>query len=144
MLLDRWNNFWFAKAPYFDLAFIRLLMVALQLFLMLKAYEGFTGTVMDLPDEAFLPLPALKVLMLPWGWGARPDQFMVFTVYWATVVVGVTAFVGLLTNLSLFLFALGSIFLQGLIYSFGEQHHPDAIMMIALLVFSLINLEEHK
>ena len=135
MLLDRWNNFWFAKAPYFDLAFIRLLMVALQLFIMIKAYGKFTGTV-DLPDEAFLPLPALKVLMLPWGWGVRPDHLMVLTVYWATVVVGVTAFIGLLTNSSLFLFALGSLFLQGLEYSFGEQHHGDAIMMIALLVFS--------
>lgn len=135
MLLNRWNNFWFTNAPYFDLAVIRLLMVALQLFLMIKAYGGYVGTV-DLPAEAFIPLPALKVLMLPWGWGARPDLLMIVTVFWATVIFGVMAFIGVLTNLNLFLFAIGSMFLQAFVYSFGEQHHPEAIMMIALLVFS--------
>lgn len=133
--LHRWNKFWFTSSPYLDLAVIRLLMVALQLFLMLSAFNGLISAV-NLPAEAFMPLPALKILMAPWGWGVRPDQFVVMAVFWGALIAGLMAFIGLLTNLSLFLFAVGNIFLQSFIYSFGEQHHPEAIMMIALLVFS--------
>lgn len=135
MILDRWNKYWFASAPYVDLAVIRILIVGLQLYIMVNAFSLYVNTA-SLPAETFMPLPAFKVLMLPWGWGARPDEYMIVAVFWSTVTVGVLAFIGFLTNISLFLFALGAMFLQSLLYSFGEQHHSEALMMIALLVFS--------
>lgn len=133
--LHPWNKFWFTSAPYFDLAFIRLLIVGLQLFLLLSGFD-FIMKAVGFSADIYNPLPVLKMLMVPWGWGARPDHLMVVTVFWVTVVAGVMAFIGLLTNFSLFIFAVGNIFLEAFVYSFGEQHHPSALMMITLLVFS--------
>jgi hypothetical protein len=47
------------------------------------------------------------------------------------------ALVGLLTNLSLLIFAAGNVFIQAFLYSFGDFHHPQAAMMIALTLLAL-------
>ena len=135
MSLSPWNKYWFTPSPYFDLAIVRVLAVAFQLYILLSYFGGVLGAL-QLPDSIYLPLPALKIFMLPWGWGARPDEAMVLTIFWSTIVAGILALIGLLTNVSLFCFAMGCIFLKAFEYSFGEQHHPEAIMMVALVVFS--------
>lgn len=132
-----WKNFWFPEAPYFDLAFVRILAVAMQCFLLLSIKFDYLHYTFRLPVELFRPLPALQIFMLPWGWDAPPDQSVVLTVFWLTFAFGLLALIGFLTNISLFLLALGSLFLQAFLYSFGDSHHPDAVMAIALLAFSL-------
>ena len=134
-VLSTWNRYWFSTAPYIDLAIVRILMIFLQLFLILSEFDYYANAVNN-PAEIYLPLPMLKVIMLPWGWGARPDEFLVMSVYWVTLAAGILALIGLLTNISLFCFAIGSMFLQAFAYSFGESHHSEAIMMISLLVFA--------
>lgn len=132
-----WNGYWFRDAPYFDLAFIRILIVGLQCFVLLSTvFEGLIY-VIGLDDALYAPLPLLRVFMLPWGWGARPDGAWVIGVFWLTLAFGGLSLVGLITNVSFMLFALGNLFLQVYIYSFGDFHHPEAVMMIALLAFAL-------
>jgi hypothetical protein len=38
---------------------------------------------------------------------------------------------------TLLLFAAGNVFLQSVVYSFGEFHHPEGLMMIGLVVLAL-------
>jgi hypothetical protein len=45
--------------------------------------------------------------------------------------------VGLVTNFSLVLFAATSVYLQAYLYSFGDFHHPEAVMMIALSALAI-------
>jgi hypothetical protein len=45
--------------------------------------------------------------------------------------------IGLLTNFSLVVFATTSVYLQAYLYSFGDFHHPEAVMMIALSVLAI-------
>jgi hypothetical protein len=66
-----------------------------------------------------------------------PSPDLVMTIYWLTLLIGLLSLAGLFTNISLFLFFLGNIFLQAFTYSFGDSHHREAIMMIALLVLAL-------
>lgn len=136
-LTAAWKNFWFPEAPYFDLAVVRIMAVGLQCFLMLSSKFNSLHYVLGLPANLFQPLPALKIFMLPWGWASQPDPSVVLAIFWLTFAVGLLALVGVLTNITLFLFAIGSIFIQAFIYSFGDSHHPDAVMAIALLAFSL-------
>jgi hypothetical protein len=58
-------------------------------------------------------------------------------IFWLTFGTGVTSLVGFLTKPSLWIFAIGNIFLQGHAYSYGEIHHPEALMMISLLTLAM-------
>lgn len=138
-LTKSWNKFWFSPAPYFDLAFLRILFTSLQVFVLLNHSFDKIQYTLTLPPETYLPLPAVKVLLLPFGlgWGAMPDAALMHGVYLATLLTGFLSLVGLLTNISLFVFFLGNVLLQAFIYSFGDSHHPEAIMMIALLALAL-------
>ena len=132
-----WRGYWFNDAPYFDLAFIRVLIVGLQCFLLLsKVFDGLVY-VIGLDDALYAPLPLFRIFMLPWGWDARPDGEWMIGAFWLTLAFGALSFVGLMTNVSLILFAVGNLFLQAYNYSFGDFHHPEAVMMIALLAFAL-------
>ena len=131
-ILSSWNQFWFRKGSYFDLAVVRLLAVGLQLYMLAFMSEDLTYHI-GLPDEMFESLLVLKILT----GGIRPTAEVVNIIYLITLVAGCLSFVGWRTNSSLFVFALGNVFLQAYSYSFGDMHHRDAIMMIALFVFSL-------
>jgi hypothetical protein len=76
-------------------------------------------------------------MTLPFGWSYRPPEDVVVGVYWFTLAIGVLAFVGYRTTLSLLLFTAGSVFLQAFEYSFHEIHHAEAIVMVALIVLAL-------
>jgi hypothetical protein len=62
---------------------------------------------------------------------------LVIAIFWLTFVFGLTSFLGLFTNLSLLIFAFLNILLQSFIYSFGDVHHPEAVMMLALIALAL-------
>ncbi len=136
-LITLWNKFWFSESPYFDLAFIRIIIVAFSLYYLFSYTFNAIEHSLGFANIIYSPIPMLKMFMLPFGWGARPEAWLVYPVFWITVLAGLLALIGLLTNLSLFLFALGNIFMQAFIYSFGDPHHPDAIMNVTLLAFSL-------
>ena len=134
-----WNSYWFCPAPLLDLAILRIVAVGLQLWLMLYHYNlmEFLHECTSLPDNLYTPLLILKLLLSPFGWGYRPSLEVLIVLYWATVVAGILALIGLRTNVSLVVFAVGSLTLTAFGYSFGKVHHPDAVMMIALSVLAL-------
>jgi hypothetical protein len=132
-----WSRFWFADAPYFDLAFIRIIAVAMQCFYLLDQQFATLEYVLSLPHQLYHPPYTLWPFILPWGITTPPDAQIIHALYWTTVVFGFMALFGLLTYVSMITFAIGSILLQIFAFSFGDYHHPEAILLIALLVISL-------
>src|SRR5687767_15434655 len=112
-LTSVWRNFWFREAPYFDLAVVRLLVVGFQLFWLLNTVFPWLFYVNALPDELYSPIYVLRLMLLPFNGLelVRPEAGIVFAVFWATFLMGLFAFAGALTNVSLLLFAAGSWFL---------------------------------
>ncbi len=144
----RWDEYWFRPAPLFTLAVCRLLIVGLQLFKLLHhSWHAEFADHATLSDALYHPLPILRLLTLPLGWAGlrslvtgpwhyHPALETLSICYWGTVLVGFFAFIGVWTNRSLGLFALGNMFMIAYLYSFGDFHHPEAIMMIALAVLA--------
>jgi uncharacterized membrane protein len=134
----RWNGFWFRDAPYFDLAFMRVVIVAFQCYFLLDSQFGALKYVLSLPDDLYVLGPRmLRLFVWPWGFDSPPGDSVVFAVYWITLAAGLTSLLGLLTNASLCVFALGNLLLQCFIFSFGDYHHPEAILVIGLFALAL-------
>jgi len=134
----RWNRFWFADAPYFDLALMRLVIVAFQCFYLLDSQFGALKYVLSLPDELYGLAPRiLRLFVWPWGFDSPPGEAVVFAVFWVTLAAGLAALVGLLTNVSLAFFAIGNLLLQSFVFSFGDYHHPEAILIIGLFALAI-------
>jgi hypothetical protein len=79
----------------------------------------------------------INLFNLPFGWGIRPEWDVLIAIYYIGLAAGVLALIGLMTNLSLLIFAACAVYLQAYTYSFGDFHHPEAVMMIALAILAL-------
>jgi hypothetical protein len=133
-----WEAYWFRPAPLFDLAIVRLVAVAFQLYqLAVIPPRAAFGELAALPDFLYAPLVVVRVMTLPFGSHYRPPEDAIVAVYWVTLAVGVLAFVGFRTTFSLVVFTTGNVFLQAFEYSFHEIHHAEAIVMITLAVLAL-------
>lgn len=137
-----WNKYWFAPTYYFDLAVVRIFIATAQLLLIagLLPNRGVFNYAMlktELDDVYFEPLPILNLLNLPFGWGTRPDIDMLVIVFYVGIAAAVLSIVGLLTNISLLVLAFSTVYLQSYAYSFGDFHHPEAVMAVALTVLAL-------
>ena len=130
-----WEQYWFRPAPYVDLAMVRIFAVAVQLYLLSRWLGSFSSLeqLTALPDEMYNPITALRPFLLLLG-VERPDMDLLVVAYYLTAVAGVLALIGLATRTSLLVFALGNIFLVAFVYSFGDFHHTQAPLFIALLV----------
>src|SRR5690606_13110349 len=135
-LVERWHNYWFGDGSYFDLALLRIGEVSLPSYRLLTNCFSRLLNVNALPDDMYRPIPMLQILMFPSGSTARPDPESMVILFWFVLAFGFTSLLGILTNVSLALFAIGYIFIQAYIYSFGDMHHPEAIMAIALLAIA--------
>lgn len=134
-VFERWTNFWFRPGYSFDLAFIRLVLVALQCYILLSYSFPALMYALDVPEYLYQPRIVLRLLM-PWGVPPLPGETAVLVTFWVTFLFGITSFFGLFTNFSLAVFAVLNIVLQAFIYSFGDVHHPEAVMMLALLALA--------
>ena len=130
------DRHFFAPARLSDLALLRIACVGGSLLSFPPLWAVLHYAQVD-PSQ-FLPLPAMKVLMLPLGgWGVRPEPMFLHAVWLGTLVVGVTALVGLYTRLSLFLFAAGYALVAVHFYAFGVIHHTEAIPIIVLALLAV-------
>lgn len=138
-MIKFWRSYWFSPAPYFDLAVVRVVAVTVQLFITLIYFDWLDDLALRaaLPDSFYQPLPVLNILNLPFGWGYRPSIEALTAIHYITTVAGFLSLVGLLTNVSLIVFAAGSVYLQAFLYSFIDFHHPPQVMMIALSALAL-------
>ncbi len=132
-LLRVLHDYWFAPASLRELAIVRIVLVASQLFVLMPdiglRYQLWLARSDSLPFQA---LPTLKALMLPFGWGVRPEPMFLQAVWLVYLVTGVTALIGLYARPSLLLFAATNTLIIAHIYSYGEAHHREAIMIVAL------------
>lgn len=132
-MLDR---HWFAPASLVELAVVRIVVTGAHLLFFMPS-RGWVLESATAADSAFLPLPALKVLMLPFGgWGIRPSPEFLTAAWFLALVSGLFAFAGLLTRPAMLLFAATNTLMVAHIYSYGDMHHPHAMMMIALWVLA--------
>jgi Vitamin K-dependent gamma-carboxylase len=139
-LFKTWRKYWFRPTPLVYLALFRIIAVGTQLSLMLL--EGGYGLrrlaeLTSLPDSMYKPLPALQLFLFPFGLDARPSFELLTIIYWVTAVAGMSALLGFKSRLSVVLFAAGSTLLQAFAYSFGDLHHREALMIIALWLLAL-------
>jgi hypothetical protein len=77
------------------------------------------------------------MLHMPLAWSMQPDATLALAVWYLAGAAGLLALVGVFTNVSLMVFAAASAYLHAFNYSFGELHHPEAVMVIALGVLAL-------
>lgn len=132
-----WNSYWFKPTPYFDLAVIRIILVSLQVFLLLSSGFDLIAYANTLPTEIYDPVYVLRLLLLDFDGSTRPSPELVNGVFWTALISGAGAVLGLATNGSLLVFTICNLIITGYIYSFGDFHHPEAIMMVALAALAL-------
>ena len=139
MMIAWWRRYWFAPAPYLDLSVVRIAVCATQLLWVLVFTSQYAKLQQRtaLPDDYFDPLIILNAFHIFLGWGFRPGEEVVQAIFFVSIAAGALSLVGLLTNFSLLLFAATSVYVQAYVYSFGELHHQDAVMMIAISVLAL-------
>jgi hypothetical protein len=139
-LLSFWTTYWFPKSSVAYLAVYRIAAVGIQLFLLIRNDTFYTTTIRRLtsvPDSDYDPIVVIRLMHFLLGADFRPSADILMAVYVVTFVAGLLAFIGLRTNLSLFVFALGNLYMTGYWYSLLPIHHPEALMTIALFSLAL-------
>jgi hypothetical protein len=138
-LWEIWQNYWFRSAHYANLAILRLVAVPLQIWLITTWRQTIHEVLVlvTLPGALYQPLPLLRLLTLPFGGAYQPTTEFAQVLATVTIIAGVLAFVGLATNASLLLFALGNLVIVGINYSFAEFHHADALMLLTLILLAV-------
>lgn len=131
-----WSRYWFPDAPLADLAILRIIAVGAQLALMIFD-PRYTLTSLEiigqLPPDLYQPLPFFKIVLLLLN-GHHFSVAEMQTLQLVTIGFGLAALVGLGTRISLPLFAAGTAVIQLWVLSHGDIHHPEAIMIVALIV----------
>lgn len=136
-LMRRLDRHWFGEASLRDLALARILIVSAQLFIFLPSLSNQLWLA-SADDQLFFSIPMLKILLLPLGgWGIRPDAMFLRAVQLVAIISGATAIIGWRTRLSLLAFAMTNALLLAHSYSYGEVHHPEALIIMALGLLAL-------
>lgn len=136
-LVELWNDWWFPPSTGFRLAVCRIIVVGAQLFVFTPSLEKQLGLLAA--NERFVDPQWLTALISALG----PDELL-FTpgafrlLFVVTIGAGALCLIGLLTRPSAFVFALGNWIMVSHSYSYGEEHHVEAIMatFLMLLAFS--------
>ncbi len=141
-----WESYWFAPSPLFDLAVCRIIIVLFQLNHLLQitgwlanSYTNALASMLKLSaqtERVYEPLPLVRALTFPFSANQPPSDIFLILVFWVTVFAGILSLIGLKTRLSLIFFAIGSLFITSYIYSYGEFHHPEALVFISLFALA--------
>lgn len=127
-----WNWIWFPPSTGIRLAVARIVVVAFQLFIFfpsLREQLRFLG-----PGRGFIePQALIAAMMAVLPEGSFPTAASLTLLFWITAAAGVLALVGLATRAAALVFALGNWILVTHQYSYGEKHHPEALLCLFLL-----------
>jgi uncharacterized membrane protein YphA (DoxX/SURF4 family) len=133
--LERWNAYWFPETTTLNLAVCRILVVAAQLCLF---FPPLSHQLNLLAKSTGFAEPQLLMQLIsaltPRGVFFTPAAFTLL--YGLTIVAGITCLVGLFTRTSAFVFALGNWVFVAHAYSYGEEHHSEAILCIFLMLLA--------
>ena len=133
--VDQWNAYWFPETTAMRLSVCRIVVVALQLFLFFPSLE--VQLIFLRPFRGFIEPQVLIVAIsgiIPSDVFPTVSAFIL--IYWVTFAAGVTTLIGLFTRTSAFFFALGNWIMVAHAYSYGEDHHPEAILLIFLMLLA--------
>lgn len=145
-IINKINEHFFAPQRVRDLSIIRVIVVGVQLTFLILSIFGiefgnnanldiqFRRSLLDIKE--FQPVISLKILLAPFGWGARPDFMLLNAVWLLALITGFTSLFGFIKRISLFLFAAANTILIGHAYSYGEHHHPEAILILFIWVLA--------
>ena len=134
--IDRWNRYWFPRSTTLNLAACRIIAVAAQLLWFAAPLDHHINRLSNNPT--FIdPQPIIRAIaaVAPRDMIFSPSGFRVL--YGVTIAVGFAALLGVLTRISLFGFALGTMILVSHEYSYGDVHHPEALYAIFLVLLAL-------
>jgi len=134
--IERWNAYWFPATPLLHLAICRIVAVATQLFWFPPDLAEHVNLLEKNP-EFIEPQLIVRIIsaIVPAGSFFTPS--VITTLYWVTFVAGILALVGLLTRVSLFVFAMGTWVFVAHLFSYGDRHHTEALFCIFLLLLAL-------
>lgn len=133
-----WNSYWFFPSSLFNLAICRIILVGFQLIYFVR--QGYLQNLIqqaDIPGIVYEPLSIVQILTFPFGGDTPPSDGILSIIFTVTFIACCFSFVGFKTNLSLAIFAIGNLFMQAYIFSFGKFHHPHALLSIAFFALAL-------
>jgi hypothetical protein len=133
--IERWNAYWFPETSALSLAVIRIIAVGAQLFWFFPPLHNQIN-LLEKNSHFVQPQMLIRIVsaIVPRELLFTPAAFTVF--YSAVVVAGFAALIGLLTRLSLFVFALGVWIIIAHWYSYADFHHESAVFCIFLLLLA--------
>jgi len=130
------DRHWFAPASLRDLAFVRIVAFASQTLVFLWYPVTLREQLLQTTGspDLYEPLLILRVLLAPFGQlgEAPPSAMFLIAVYVVAIVAGVLATIGLFSRGAMLAATAANVLLQAHHYSYGEFHHAEALMMIAL------------
>ncbi|MEY3827301.1 MAG: hypothetical protein RLZZ148_2120 [Cyanobacteriota bacterium] len=134
-----WLAYWFPPAPSIDLGISRVIIVsALLINLIVGDYVNRIINVSSLPDYVYTPpLSVVNFFWFKLGFNFRPSLLVLLILFGISILTGITSLIGLRTNLSLLIFAIGNIIIRIYCYSFGRIAHPDSVMVAILFILVL-------
>lgn len=140
------NKYFFSPGSLKDLALIRIVVVAVQLFFLLsssdysvKANPGsnldFQQWLTTIEQSEFKPTLILKIFTIPLGI-ERPGFELIEIIWWVTLITALLSLSGFFTNISLAFLSFGTTFLIGHFYSYQEYHHTESVLVIFLWILT--------
>lgn len=133
----------FRETAYTDLIVCRIILLSFTVWCLVFLVKHELSLVLELSADLYDPIFLTKLLFSPFGWGAYPPQWIVSAIYWLTVAASIFALLGFRTNTSLLVCAAGMALVQSYIYSFGDMHHREAVLVIVLVAFGLSPCGRH-
>jgi hypothetical protein len=133
--IDRWNAYWFPETSTLSLAVMRIIAVGAQLFWFFPPLHNQL-VLLEKNSHFIQPQMLIRIVaaVVPRELLFTPRAFTIF--YWVVVAAGFAALIGLVTRLSLFVFALGVWIIIAHWYSYGDFHHESAVFCIFLLLLA--------
>ena len=133
--IERWDAYWFPATPLLHLAICRIVAVATQLFWFRPDLAEHVN-LLEKNSEFIEPQLIVRIIsaIVPPGSVFTPS--VITTLYWITFAAGILALVGLLTRVSLFVFAMGTWIFVAHLFSYGDRHHTEALFCIFLLLLA--------
>lgn len=143
--LQALDRHWFAPGRLSDLALVRIIAFGSQTGIFLWYPDA---RVRSLPEQLlqtsagahlYDPLPLLRIMLWPFGQlsAGPPEPAFLTTVYVIAVAAGALATIGLFARPAMLAAAAAHALIVAHHYSYGEYHHAEALMIIALGVLAL-------
>ena len=145
-IIKKINEYLFEPEYINDLSIVRIVVVSVQLFFLILSIFGIyfsNGANFDIQKwlltidhHEFFPNYALRILLSPFGWKVQPGIMFLHAIWLLAIITGFTSLFGIYKRLSLFLFASTNTILIAHAYSYLEQHHTEAIIILFLWVLA--------